>query len=63
MARRMLAVAIGWELRDIVITGSQAAIGRNKSLQSEHPRGWIEERVVAAGGGGDKRIVWVKGCS
>ena len=45
-----------------MITDSQAAIGRIQALQHERPRGWIEERVVAASRGG-KNIAWVKGHS
>ena len=36
-------------------------IGRIQNLQLEKPRGWIEERVVAAARGGEKKIAWVKG--
>lgn len=50
MDAEMLAVAMGWELGDTVITDSQAAIGGIENLQLKQPRGWIEERVVAAAG-------------
>ena len=64
MDAELLAVAMGWEIGDTVITGSQAAIGRIKNLQWESPRGWIEERVLAAAsGGGRKKLEWVKGHS
>ena len=60
MDAEMLAIAMGWELGDTVITDSQASIGRVQSLQLERPRGWIEERVVAAAREGEKKIGWVK---
>ena len=60
----MLAVAMGWEIGDTVITDSQAAIGSIQNLQLERPKGWIEERVVAATRkGGEKKLAWVNGHS
>ena len=63
MDAEMLAIAMGWELGDTVITDSQAAIGRVKNLQTEPPKGWIEERVTAAAKGRKKKLAWVKGHS
>ena len=48
MDAEVLAVAMGWEIGDLVVTDSQAAIGRIKNLQYEGARGWIEQRVAAA---------------
>ena len=57
----MLAIAMGWEIGDKVVTDSQAAIAidRIKSLEVERPKGWIEERVVGAAMGGGKMLAWV----
>ena len=56
MDAEILAIAMGWELGDTVITDSQAAIGRIRNLQSERPRGWIEGIVSEAARGGLKKI-------
>ena len=63
MDAEMLAVAMGWELGDLVITDSQAAIGRITNMQYEGARGWVEERIAAAAEQGGKKIMWVKGHS
>ena len=63
MDAEMLAIAMGWELGNKVITDSQAAIGRIRNLQMERPKGWIEERVVMAAREGGKQLAWVKGHS
>ena len=63
MDAEVLAIAMGWELGDKVITDSQAAIGRIQNLQLEPPKGWIEERVVRATTEGGNEIAWVKGHS
>ena len=63
MDAELLAVAMGWEIGDTVITDSQSAIGRIRNLQMEFPKGWIEERVVKAAKEGGKKLAWVKGHS
>ena len=63
MDAEMLAIAMGWEIGDTVITHSQGAIGRIRNLQIECPRGWRKERVVKASKGARKKLAWVKGHS
>ena len=63
MDAAVLAVAMGLEIEDQVITDSQAAIGRIRNLQYEGARGWVEQRVEAAARRGGKKIMWVKGHS
>lgn len=60
MEAEMLAIAIGWQLGDSVITDSRAAIGRGTSLQFDPPRGCIEVMVVRAATREKKSIAWVK---
>lgn len=61
MDAERLAVAMGSEIGDLVLTDSRAAIGRIRNLQYDGARGWIEQRVEAAARQGGKRIEWVKG--
>ena len=60
MDAELLAIAMGWDMGDTVIADKQAAIGRIRNL---HPKGWIEERVVAEAKGAGKKLAWVKGHS
>ena len=61
MDAEMLAVALGWELGDTLITDSQAAIGMIRNLKLEYPKRGNERRVTAAAKRGAKRIAWVNG--
>ena len=54
MDAEMLAIAMGWEIGATVITDSQGAIGKIRKLQTEWPKGWIEETVVRASRVGEK---------
>ena len=56
----LLGVAMGWEIGDLGITDSQAAIGRIKNMQLDGARGWVEQRAEAAASQIEKKIAWVK---
>ena len=54
---------MGWEMGTVVATDTQATLGSILNLRWERPKGWIAERVVELGKGGEKSIRWVKGHS